>query len=205
MRLLTETRHLGARWNVRSVAAAVAAALLLLVGTRSVLAESVMVPAELQAELLSKLISYDRNFPARAASGTAVVLLVVKSNSKSGLAATAMKSVLAEIKLLGGLPHRETIVQFESPADLAKLCKKERAAVVYITPGFDDDIDALRSALTGVDVLSVGASADYVARGVVLGFEVVSGKPRLVLNLNQAKQQNVNFKADVLRLMRVYR
>ena len=178
--------------------------MLFLVGIRSGFAESVTVPAELQAELLSKLISYDRNFGTRAGA-TARVLLVVKSNSKSGLAAATMKSALGEVELLGGLPHRETVIQYENSAALAKLCRQEHATIVYITPGFDDEIDALRSALTGVDVLSVAAVPDYVPKGIVLGFEVVLGKPRLVLNLSQAKQQNVNFKADVLRLMRVYR
>jgi hypothetical protein len=77
--------------------------------------------------------------------------------------------------------------------------------VVYVTPDFDSELDALGRALGGVDVLTVSAVPDYVSRGVVLGFELVSGKPKILLDLPQAKRQNVDFSAAVLRLMKVYR
>jgi hypothetical protein len=76
---------------------------------------------------------------------------------------------------------------------------------VYLTPGFDDDVPRIGASLRGVDVLSLGAVPDYVSQGVVLGFDLESGKPKILINLDQAKQQNVSFPADVLRLMKVYR
>jgi hypothetical protein len=64
-------------------------------------------------------------------------------------------------------------------------------------------IEGIRDALSGISVLSVGAVADYALRGAVLGFDLVSGKPKIVCNLTQAKKQDVAFKAEVLKLMRV--
>jgi len=43
----------------------------------------------------------------------------------------------------------------------------------------------------------------YVAQSVVLGFDLVSAKPTLVINLPQAKKQNVSIDAGVLHLMKV--
>lgn len=168
-------------------------------------AEGTAVPAELQAELLAKLAAYDRNFQARAGDVVRVLVVVKSGDARSKLSAAAIELALSRIDRIGGLTHQEKAVPFETGEALAKLCRTIRASVVYVTPGLDDAIDDIRGSLRGVDVLSVTAVADYVPRGVVLGFELLSGKPRISLNLEQAKLQNVNFKADALSLMKVYR
>lgn len=168
-------------------------------------AEETAVPAELQAELIAKLTAYDRNFPARAGDAVRILVVVKPGDVRSKLSAAAMQLAFSRLDRIGGLPHQEKIVQYETADGLAKLCRANRAAVVYITPGFDAGVEDIRTSLRGVDVLSVAAVAEYVPRGVVLGFELLSGKPRISLNLEQAKQQNVNFKADALSLMKVYR
>jgi len=38
----------------------------------------------------------------------------------------------------------------------------------------------------------------------VLGFELVSSKPRLLVHLSQARKQNVDFRAEVLKLVQIY-
>ncbi len=172
---------------------------------RSSLAESAAVPADLQAELLAKLAAYDRNFTARAGSVALVLIVVRPGNARSNLSAAVMKSELAKIERIGGLPHREVVTSFESGAALAARVRSERAAIVYLTPGVEEHTPELRKALTGVDVLSVAAVPGAVAEGIVLGFELVSGKPKILHNLTQARLQKVNFKADVLKLMKVYR
>jgi hypothetical protein len=199
---LARSRHPAKRWQ--AVAAAVLGAFLSVFDSQPVLAEAVAVPAALQADVLAKLVKYDRNFAARAGQMVQVVL-VTKSSATSTLSAAAMKSALERLEVIGGLPHRQTVVPYTGAAALAKRCREEHAAIVYVTPDFQTDIEALRAALTGVDVLTVSAVPDYVPNGIVLGFELVSGKPQLILNLTQARQQNINFKADVLPLMKVYR
>jgi hypothetical protein len=57
---------------------------------------------------------------------------------------------------------------------------------------------------SGVDVLTVSAVPDYVPKGIVLGFDLVGGHPKMLVNLGQATRQHVAFTTDVLRLMRVY-
>jgi hypothetical protein len=174
-------------------------------GARSVRAQASSVPAELQAQLLSKLSGYDRNFAARAGDVAQVLILVKPGSAKSALSGTTIKAALSQLDRFGGLPHQEQVVQFEGAPALAKLCRSKRAAVVYVTPGLENEIVAIKAALVGVDVLSVAAVPEYVPRGIVVGFEVVSGKPKLSINIAQARQQRVDFKADVLKLMKVYR
>ena len=74
---------------------------------------------------------------------------------------------------------------------------------MYVTQGLDAKVGDSVNALGGVDVLSVAAVARYVSQAVVLGFDLVSAKPTLVINLPQAKKQNVSIDASVLNLMKV--
>jgi hypothetical protein len=163
------------------------------------------VPAELQAELLSKLASYDRRFAARAGDRARLLIVVKRDQPKSEVSAAQMKSALSRVERIGGLPHEDIVVAYEGAARLAERCKTEHVAAVYLTPGFEDDIADLRASLSGVSVISLAAVADYVPQGIVLGFEVEGGKPRILVNLAQARLQDVAFSSDVLHLMRVYR
>lgn len=190
-------------WGVLATAAATGA--VLVCSGRPVSAQATAVPADIQAELISKLETYDRTFASRAGAVAQVLIVVHPGNSKSELSAADARAALGRVERLGGLPHRESVVPFAGADALAARCRSEQAAVVYITSGFEDDLDALRVALSTVQVLTVGSTADYVSHGVVLGFELESGRPRILINLEQAKLQGVSFPVDVLRLMKVLR
>jgi len=171
--------------------------------SRRGLADGVSVPAELQVELLSKLSTYDRSFASRAGDVARILIVTKPKSAQSDLFARMMKGALSQLERFGGLPHTEVIAPYESATALAARCRSERIAVVYVTPGFGDDVEAVRTALDGVDVLTVAALPEYVPSGIVLGFELLSGKPKMLINYEQAKRQNVSFAADVLKLMKV--
>ncbi len=189
-------------WPKRVLALVVFTLVLAVAG--AVGAEDVSVPLGLQAELVAKVATYDKNFPARAGERAQLLLLVKSGNADSSRAAAHLQSALGGLSHVGGLPHDEQVVTYGGAAWLTALVKSRHAAIVYVTPGFADDIGDIRAALDGLDVLSVAAVADYVPRGIVLGFDLVSGKPKLLCHLTQAKKQNVAFKSDVLKIMRVY-
>jgi hypothetical protein len=166
-------------------------------------AEEVGVPVGLQAELLAKVAAYDKNFAARAGDRVHVLLITRPNDPESVRTAAHMESALRDVKDIGGLPHDEVTFGFPGAKALVDQIKARHAAIVYVTPGLGSEIEGMRDALVGVSVLTVGAVADYVPKGTVLGFDVVSGKPKLVVNLGQARKQGVAFKAEVLKLMRV--
>ena len=163
------------------------------------------IPASLQAELLAKLETYDRSFQARAGKAARVFILVKTGSARSELSANEMKSALRRIEHIGGLPHEEVVVPYASATALAERIRNERVAIVFIAADLDDAIASIVTALTGASVLTVGAAPSYVARGIVLGFELESGRPRIVIHLEQARRQGVDFSSNVLRLMRVQR
>ena len=168
-------------------------------------AQEVGVPASLQAELLAKLEAYDRKFAVRAGTTARVLILVEPGNAKSELSANEMLSALKRLTSIGGLPHQEAIIPYTSAATLAQRCTAERVSIVYVAPGLDGEISAIGAALSNLSILTVGALTSYVRQGIVLGFELESGRPKIVINLEQARRQSVDFSSNVLRLMRVYR
>lgn len=167
-------------------------------------AQSMPVPSSAQAELLAKLVGFDRNYAARAGSKAIIVLAAMPGDSESMSAALEMKAALSRLPSVGNLPHEELIVNYSSAGALAEVVRSKRAAIVYFGPGFDKQIPAIRDALSSLPVLSVGAVPSYVPAGIVLGFDLVSGRPKLLIQLPQARKQNVAFPASVLSLMKVY-
>jgi YfiR/HmsC-like len=176
----------------------------LLLGPRPSAADDVTLPVSLQAQLLAKVAEYDKNFADRARDKAHVLLVTKPGNAGSVHVAAQMESSLSRIEQIAGLPHDEIVVPYTSAAELAELCRARHAAIVFFGPGFRDDVEAIREALAGVDVLSAAGVPDYVPAGIVLGFDVVSGRPKLLVNLTQAKRQNVSLRAEALKLMKVY-
>jgi hypothetical protein len=184
-----------------SVLAIVGVALLTAPGS---LADDVALPVAKQMELLAKVADYDRNFHERAGTRARVVILEKAGDGDSVRTAIQMQAALSHIDAVAGLPHDDAIETYGGPAALAEECRSKHVAIIIVGPGFRDDVDAIRTALDGVDVLTVSAVADYVPRGIVLGFDLVGGRPKMLVQLTQAKRQHVTFVTDVLRLMQVY-
>lgn len=168
------------------------------------LGDEVAVPVALQAELVAKVASYDRNLVSRAGDRVHILIVVNAKSDASNSFAKHMTSALGGVDKIGGLPHDETTAAFGGAKALADACRAKRIAIVYFAPGLADEVAGIRSALEGVNVLSVAADAADVPKGIVLGFDLVSGKPKIVVQLGQAKKQEVSFKAELLKLAKVY-
>jgi hypothetical protein len=181
-----------------------AAILLVLLYAATGWGEDVSVPLSLQSQLLAKVAGYDRNFTSRAGDRAKIVLLVRPGNAQSIRTATEMQRELASVGAVGGLPHDETITPYAGPAALRAQCENDRISIVFVGPGFSDDIEAIRAALDDANVISAAAVPEYVPKGLVLGFDLVSGKPTLLVHLTQARKQHVNFSSSLLKLMKVY-
>jgi YfiR/HmsC-like len=166
-------------------------------------AEDLTVPAQIQAQLIAKVAPYDRNLVERAGERVVIAIVDRPSEVDSSRAASQMQGALGELGRIAGLPHDEVIVPWTGARDLAELCTKRRFAIVYLAPGLGAEVGAVAAALEGKSVLTVASVLGYMGRGTVLGFELVSGRTKLVVDLVQAKKQSVSFQAQVLSLMRV--
>jgi hypothetical protein len=163
------------------------------------------VPIAVQAVLLAKVAAYDRNLPARANGRVNVIIVSKPRDVDADRAAVAMQKALGALPAIAGMAHDDERIDSANPAEIAAILRTRRPAIVYLTSGFDvDETRAIVRVMTGADVLSVGGSPAYVPWGIVLGFDLVSGRPKLLVHLAQARRQNVSLTSNVLKLMRVY-
>ncbi|HTV25225.1 MAG TPA: YfiR family protein [Polyangiaceae bacterium] len=179
-------------------------ALLVICSSLSVGAEDVAVPISLQMNLLLKVASYDKNLKQRAGDRVRVAVVVRSNDPDSGRSAAQALKALAETEDVEGLPLDRISMTYTDAAGLARFTHEGNVSILYVTPGFSEtEIDAMARALDGVSVLSAGALAKYTPLGMVLGFDLAGGKPKLIVNLGRAKRQNVELSSSVLKLVRV--
>lgn len=204
--ILAAMTHAGsaAAWKGRVAAWATALLVAVALKPAGALGDDLAVPIPLQASLLVKVASYERNISDRQGEMLTILAVLKEGNSESRQAATQLKRALADEKMIAGRPHRFEEVTYQDSFSLAKEIQRSEAHIVYLTPGFSNsEIRAIAQAFASIPVLSVGALASYVPAGAVLGIDLVSGKPKLVVNLPQAKKQEVKFDAGLLKLARV--
>jgi len=165
--------------------------------------EEVAVPLPLQMELLLKVASYDKNLAARAPNLVKLMVLFKPSSSGGSHVAQLATRLLAG-KLVEGRPLEVSSEHFSDAAALAQRIKEQHLAIVYLAPGFEaPELVAIAQALSGLSVLTAGALSRFVQTGVALGFDLVGGKPKLLIHQKRAKEQGVEFSSQVLKLAKV--
>jgi YfiR/HmsC-like len=195
---------MGRRWLLRVTLLCVAATLAPVLAPLVARADDdVAVPVPLQIELLLKVAGYDKNLAARAPSVVRVLVLTKGGNAQSTRVGQAAARAL-EGKTAGSRPVEVSTQAFMGAAALAAKVKGNQLAIVYVTPGFDaSEMDSIAKSLAGISVLSAGALTRFIDDGVVLGFELVSGKPKLLVHLKRAHDQSVELSSQVLKIVRV--
>lgn len=161
------------------------------------------VPVRLQVSLLDRVIPFDRNFASRVHGQLSVLVVVDKSNEDSIRFGTQLQAELAARESLGSYPLVAARVTFSGTTALVESCKQLRVGIVYVTPGVGEPTATLANSLHGLRVLTVGALPEQVTQGLILGAAVRSAKPRVLVNLSQARRQEVDFRADFLRMAEV--
>jgi hypothetical protein len=164
------------------------------------LADVVAVPASLQAKLAGKLALFDRAFAARAGDRAHVLIVTRAGDPASVRFADELAAALKQIDTVGGLPHEEATTAYAGAESLAAAVKAQRPAIVYLSAGLANEAHAIAAALTGVDVLTITAEPEAVAKGIVASFDLISNQPKIVVNLKQAESQKVQFTGTLLKL-----
>jgi hypothetical protein len=169
----------------------------------SVRAEDPAVPLQLQADLTAKLIEYAQAPSAQGLTTMRIGILVRSGSVESQHFGSEIKAIFGRMATIAGLAHEEVVITWSTPAAFAEEARRRQLFAVYVTPGLRGEVPAIARALEGTPIISVAAIDTYVAGGAILGFELVSGRPRMVLNLPQARKQGVAFRAQVMKLMRI--
>lgn len=160
------------------------------------------VPIELQAQLLSKMTTYVKGL-APAGATSLKVLVVYPAGAPDApptRSAKAMAQAVASVGKMGNLTAESKTTAFTDVKAFQAALATEQPQVVYVTGDHDAKSVALvAQALKGSAVLSVSGTRSHVELGVVLGFAVAEGRPRVLVNLKQAREQEIVFHNGLLR------
>lgn len=154
---------------------------------------------------MARLASYDKNLKERAGARVSIVIAVKEGDPSSERAAGQLASAFSRIDRIAGLPHDTWTVPYANATTFVETCKNRQASIVVVTDALTSEVAPLRASFESMNVLTVGPTGEMARRGMVLGFELVSSRPKLFINLTQAGKQSVAMSADVLKLMTVYR
>jgi hypothetical protein len=165
-------------------------------------ADELTVPIALQVSLLDRVVRFERSYAGRSDTPALVVVVTKMDEAASVRAAALASAAIGQIGSLGARRASVATQTFSSPAALRSASRE--AAIVYLMPGFSrDDLQAIAATLADSNVLTVGASNGDAENGAALGFELGGSKPRIIVNLRQARAQRLDFSAQFLRLARV--
>ncbi len=163
--------------------------------------DEAVVPPQLQAALLSRVLRYDREFASR--EQRVAVLVVHRESGASEATARQLVAALRSEPALGTAAHDEVLVPFVNLESLVKAIDRHAPRVVVFAPGFADASGPIANALAGRQVLTVSSTPRGIREGFVLGFDLVDGKPSMLFNLASARLQKADFRAEVIKLMKV--
>ena len=163
----------------------------------------VTVPPRVQAQLLAAVASFQTNTNLAPDGAVQILVLTKENDADSERVAHQLTAALAEMRKIMRRLHRETIEPFRGGPALAAACRERGISVVYVGPGLGGALPEIAQALRGSAVLTVGAAAGFVPRGVVLGFDLVSGRAEMLFNPTQMRALNTHFPASIFQLMRI--
>jgi len=170
----------------------------------TVCAEEGSAPATVQAQILARLLPFDRSFATKVKDNVVVVLLEKPGNSESSSSVKQIAKALDGVGKIGGHHITVSVVAFSGAGPAVATCKSKGAHAVYVSPGLGSDTGALAAALVGSGIVSFAAVESYVPSGISVGVSIVSGKPQMSINLAKARAQRIDFPATVLKLAKVY-
>lgn len=174
---------------------------LLLVAVEPLPAQSPPLPTALQAELITKILTFDR---ALARHGSTVrVGVLYQSGSRSSVA--AMRDLTHAFNETGAqLPDGVRLhvvgiaIEDELPSNL-----RSRVDILFVTPLRAVDVGRIVRIAGNAGVLTITASPEYERAGAAIALVPREDRPHIVLNLAMTRQSGADFGSRLLRLVEV--
>ena len=151
-------------------------------------------PLPLQVQLLQKTSSYITSLQP-GASGK-VKVLVVHAGASPTRTTDTLASSINQLGQLGKHPAEAKVVALEG---LKATLDAEKPQMIWVAPDTDEKgVESVLQAVGSANIVTVSAAAAHIKQGVILGFDLVEAKPRILVHLKQARTQSVVFLSGLL-------
>jgi hypothetical protein len=186
--------HAGTR-----AAAAPLAALLILIASTAAPAADPIIPGDVQAVLIVRILDYDRALKTWAPSGLTV-----------GVVARRVQSVSKFIETLGGrdvqgLPIRVVEHAYKDAASFKAWIEQADVRLLYVCPDLAADTALVLSAGADRQVPTLVPTRAQFENGGTLGLIVRDEKPHILVHLTASRAVGMNLDPKLLQLSEVVR
>lgn len=161
------------------------------------------VPVDVQFSLFSKILTFDRNLPARVNDSLVVGLVYQKKFRGSLIVKNKAVEATPSLKKMGGFNSRCVEIDISDAADLAKAISKNGVDILYIAPLRAVEMEKIAAASRARQTMTLTGVPEYVESGLAVGIGMQGGKPRIIINLPAAKAEGVDFDSRLLKLAKI--
>ena len=175
--------------------------LLLLLPLPSV-AQTMTVDADRQVQILLKVLTYDRQFEAKAGQKLKIGIVYVAADPESVKAADEIGTTLKAYgdKPIKRIPFSFVMIKYTTPAAVEQEIKSEGIGLLYIAPGNTKNVGDLIRISQQHKITTATGVLDYVAKGIAIGVGIERDKPRIHINLASSKSEGSEFDASLLQI-----
>jgi hypothetical protein len=170
-------------------------------------AQEIKVPVDIQFDLLTKILMFDRNLKARAGEDIVVGLAFQSLYRESLIVKDEFLSAAEKARDLRieGLPVRFMAIELKSGLSLGDLLAANKIDVLYVAPLRAYSIADIAAATRARKIMTMTGVAEYVRESLAVGIDSVGGKPKILVNLNGARAEGCDFSSQLLSLATVIR
>lgn len=165
------------------------------------------IPAQLQAEILIRVLGYDRQLKSRAGDAVRVGVLFKQGDAASEQAQDEIIRALRGFasRTVQGLPLVVSAQPFKDSAELTAWITRERLAVVYAGPGLAASTAGIKAACVEKRVACVSPVRALVEKGLAFGVVLKRDRPGILVNLPAAEAMGLDLDPKLLELAEVIR
>lgn len=159
---------------------------------------------EQQFPLLLKILIFDRNLETKVGDEIVVGILYqerfrrslsVKDDFINSTNNSTKKSV-------NNIPFRTVSIDIESN-DLETVVMSRKIDLFYVTPLRAFAMDKITNLSRSKRIMTLTGVPEYVEAGVSVGIGLKGGRPNILINLEAAKAEGVDFSSRLLRLAQI--
>jgi hypothetical protein len=163
--------------------------------------DDVMVPPNVQAAAVVRILEYDRGLKTWA--GSSLTVGVVARDSRAGAAAEFAKSLAG--REVQGMPVKVVDHSYKDGEALGGWIEQNGVRLVYVAPDLSNHTAAVLSAGNARKVPTFTPTRGQFQGGATLGLVVHEGRPRVLVNLPACKSAGMNLDPKLLELSEVTR
>lgn len=183
----------------------VAAIILSIFMAGSTWCQDIQVPIEQQVSLLVKILNFDRNLGRNADKQIVFAILYQKKFRKSLDAKNDFEQAISKYSItkIDTLPIKLMAIDISEDSDLVSIITDNRVNVIYLAPVKATNIGDITTLSRRRQITTMTGVPEYVNAGISVGVGAKGDKPQILINLNSARAEGINFKSQLLKLAKI--